>query len=216
MKKYFIEAIDIIKPNIALIVILALMPSLMFLSGLALLLSFIMILFLSPTIHGYFTETILGEKHTSFKEIFKRHALNYYAVILTLYIPLFVIHRILNYVVGEVAASAIHTFISVVIMIFSIYIYPLVFLKRMRMLAIIKGVACLAGSFRQSLPLVLLTLLSSAIFTLVTYVFRTFWVKLFPLGLLLSQLPALFLQFMVFITASLILVKAGVAKKQGL
>ena len=212
MKEYFLEAFKIMKSDIKLLLVLALMPSIMLISGITTFLGIIMLLFLIPVVYGYFTETILGEPHTSFVEIFKRHWLNFYSVVIILSFPPLLLRALLNRIIGVVTSSSIHLVISLAISIFSIYIYPLLFIKRKRMLAIVGGVAGLLGNFRKNLPLVLLTLITPAVIALCFPLFKFFGRTHTLLRIILLSFIGLLrtlIGFTVFITASLILVKAG-------
>lgn len=150
-------AVAIISSNIGLLVILsavsvyAFYPLFLF-SILSLLSSFIFL----PTIFGRFAELSTVPKVTPWVELFKKNWLNFWAVSLVLGAP----HLMLIVLLPRTAGSQQILIASMdsVILLLGIYIYPYVFLKRLRLESIVLGWKFLISNLRRSSALIVITL----------------------------------------------------------
>ncbi len=202
MKTYFKESIKIISSNLIFILILAFLGIYIPSGAMRWFLPFCTILgFIITTVaYGRLAGVVAGEHYVSFVEILKAHWLNYLTAWLIVGIAAFLFASLFSTMVsGPAVLTATQAL--------TIYVWPLVFLRRNPIIAIRSGVKCLLCNFIYSLPLVLLALLAAFIgrnlrsgllsqdysFMLVTLKF-------------VSTCVWWFIQFTIFTTASMVLV----------
>lgn len=119
---------------------------------------------LVPAVYGRMTYALQGNPYSSLKDILKKHAWNYYAVMLCINVPLYMLIGILSIPltiqehlagIGSTLYFTLWTFVQILL----VYIIPLVFLKRQNIPAIPAGLKYLRGNIKKSMPLILLVLL---------------------------------------------------------
>jgi hypothetical protein len=217
MKKYFMESIKIVNSLLIFIIILA-FPQTHILSGkITTLVGIILVIAIAPIIYGRFTEIIKGEQRSSFAKIFEKHSLNFYFVSIILGLPIFIFifsfRGLLAWKTEIVARYAILALINIL----TIYVLPLVFLKRQNLTTIPLGIRYLLNNFKYSLSLVLLTLLISTIIPLATILMVLFLRdNPFILGTLgfVFYFLSWFVKFIIFVVAGMILTKESALKEQ--
>ncbi|KPJ77850.1 MAG: hypothetical protein AMJ54_06695 [Deltaproteobacteria bacterium SG8_13] len=155
-----------------------------------------------PLIYGQFTEVILNGKITSWRTVFNKYWIRFIAASVLVKMPT-ILCIILFPQVDEIKNA-----VSFVTQISTIYIYPLVFLKREIIASIITGVKCLIGNFKFSFPLVTISVVSYILlefdFTFSNFIeSRVF--GYFPF--FLSVVVAVFIDLFIFIVASSILIE---------
>lgn len=214
MKKYFTESIKIVKANYAFIVVLAALNATCTFAktgNMTLMRSAFIIspIFISIIIYGRFTQIITGEQRKSFLRIFKKHWFNFFITVFVLGGCMLVLTHLFRLLFsGQI--KAISWFAGGLINILTIYVLPIVFLKHHNIGAIPLGITYLFKNFKYTLPLLLLTLLTSVVGHL-----SPFFVVLFSKSNLflivafsfINSFLLYFIDFTVFVTASIILVK---------
>jgi hypothetical protein len=165
----------------------------------------LMILFvIMPVIYGQYIELITRNRLNSYLRVFRTHWINYFLVSLILGIPILIL-SFLGHVFGLPFWGLIKI-LSVIIDILSIYIFPLVFLTQKSLKCVPLGIKCLFGNLNFSLPLVMLSALPSVLNLFGTQVSGSAVGSLPILALdYLLWAVSLFLDFVVFIAAALIL-----------
>ena len=159
---------------------------------------------LLPVIYGQYIELITQNKLNSYFQVFRTHWLNYFVVSLVLGIPILILS-----LVGQIFGLPfwdLTKIISIFIDILSIYIFPLVFLTHKHLKCIPLGIKCLVGNLNFSLPLVILAVIPSLINLFSPEVSDTIALSL-PMFALnyIFWVVSLFIDFVVFIAAALIL-----------
>lgn len=173
-------------------------------SGLFLPMFIVMIFY--PLVYGRYTEIIQGNKIISYYQIFNKHWFNFFVVSLIIGSPGIII-SLLSPVIGKSVVVA-KTAIWLLTEIMTIYIVPLVFLLNEKILSISLGIKCLLGNFRYSLPLLVVTLLPSILSLIVRNPDVTSEHSVYSIfGNYLFWIINLFLDFIVFVAATLILKK---------
>ena len=165
----------------------------------------LMILFvIMPVVYGQYIELTIHNRLSSYFLLFRTHWLNYFVVSLILGAPVLIISS-LGHMLGLPFWELIKI-LSVFIDILSIYIFPLVFLTQKKFSCISLGIKCLFGNLNFSLPLVILSVIPSVLNLLSMEISDAAVVSL-PMILLdyLLWLVNLFIEFIIFIAAALIL-----------
>ncbi|WP_316368943.1 hypothetical protein [Candidatus Thiodiazotropha sp. CDECU1] len=108
-------------------------------------------------IYGQITIKVRGEEVLPAKEILKRNWVNYIVVMLIIGVSTLAIIQVIKIlstsaVFLALSQSAIKTLMSII----TIYVLPIVFLKKEHMLAIVTGLVFLFQNIRKSIPLILL------------------------------------------------------------
>jgi len=168
-RPHIAQAINVIKSNIALLIVPSLVIGASYLSflfpadlgGILALCSVLATLIVYPLMYGRFTEIITGQGPVSWGQLLRRHLWNFISVSILLHVPLF-IWLLISYSSG-LAAGTVTELVYGLINILSIYVIPLVFLTGERFSCIPLGIKCLIGNFQFSLPLVFLSVLSIAL-----------------------------------------------------
>lgn len=205
---YLVEAVCIIRANIYYVLITVLLfTSFYFFNFLDerlkiilffLVASFIIIVW--PLFYGQFIEIINYGKKDTWKNILSNYWLKFFLASMILRAPLI----ILDLFASEMYALDI--ILSLIIGIVSIYILPLVLLKKEIFNSIHLGIKCLLGNLKFSLPLIIAiicTLLFPFLIVLVNkYTNSQFLVAVFSIVYILLWIV---IEFLVFIAASLIL-----------
>jgi hypothetical protein len=213
IRPYLFGAVNIIRSNVSLLFIpttIVFTPYLfMIISNKALgsilsIFSMLLLLVIYPLIYGKFIAIINDVNTVSWGQLFTLHWWNYVIVKLVLFSPIIFLSLITSFFNLDV--NRFEDIISFLLDIFSIYIFPMVFITYQRLASIPLGIKCLLGNFTFSLPIILLSLLP----TLTELLSRntstvsenpTFYFLLVFLQLIF----AVVIDFTVFITASLIL-----------
>lgn len=159
---YLVEAFFVLKANIYYVLIPAILSSGFYLSNLIsedvkpvffLFASFALFIAL-PLFYGQFIEIINTGKRDTWINIFNNYWLKFIILSLILKGPIIILDLIAPKLI------AFNVILSFIIDIASIYILPLVLLKKEILSSIQIGVKCLLGNFTFSSPLVLVTLFS--------------------------------------------------------
>jgi hypothetical protein len=166
--------------------------------------SLIILFVIMPVIYGQYTELITHNRLSSYFLLFRIHWFNYFVVSLMVGTPILILST-LGYAIG-LPFWGLTKIMSVVIDILSIYIFPLVFLTRKKFSCIPLGIKCLFGNLNFSLPLVILVAIPSIVNLFSPEISETAAQSL-PLIVLNYALfiVSLFIEFVVFIAAALIL-----------
>jgi hypothetical protein len=157
-----------------------------------------------PLMYGKFVAIIYGNNTITWGQLFALHWWNFILVSIVLNSPVLLIS-----IIDAIITVKMHfliSLISLLINILSIYIIPIVFIENQRMPSIPLGLKCLLGNLKFSLPLILINI-SPIILSLLPI--KNVSSSEVTLSYLLLALPmfifTLFIDFMVFITATLIL-----------
>ena len=153
-----------------------------------------------PLIYGQYIEIILCGKITSWGTVFNSYWLRFLIVTVLVKIPTFLC--ILLFIqFGEIKNA-----ISLLTEIFSIYIFPLVFLNKEIINSIKLGIKCLIGNIKFSAPLIIITVITYFLPELNLVSFKLinskFFLYIFYFIFILINVS---IDFIIFITASLIL-----------
>jgi hypothetical protein len=112
-------------------------------------------LFLTIAVYGRFAQLAEGSGRSSFLSILSQHWFNFFVVSFILGAPVVISVLLLQGTAGKILTFSL----AVVINTLTIYVLPLVFLRRERVNAIYLGLNFLKRNFTYSLPLILLTLI---------------------------------------------------------
>jgi hypothetical protein len=168
-RPHIAQAINVIRPNVSLLIVPSLVISASYLSllfperfaGIWALGSVLATLIVYPLMYGRFAEIISGQVPVSWGQLLRQHLWNFISVSIVLHAPLF-LWLLISYAYGS-AVGTVTDLVYGLINVLSIYVIPLVFLTRERFSCIQLGIKCLIGNFQFSLPLVLLSVLSLAL-----------------------------------------------------
>ena len=219
--KYLLDAIEILKRNVAPLLFLALVGLLFYtptssgsLSGVTSVLPMFALFIMYPLIYGRYVEIVNDNRHISYVRIFKAHWFNFVVVSIAVASPILVLSFI-----GLIFGSpilGIRVILSIALDILGIYIFPLVFLMRERLSCIPLGIKCLLGNFTFSTPLVLLTLVPSVLGLLVRSVAAPLsTTPTIPAFYYLFWLISIIIDFAIFIAATLILKEKLLTPSEG-
>lgn len=167
MTNYLKESIKIINANFIFVLVLAL-TSIWITGGTARYLACfmgILSLIVTPAIYGRFIDIISKNKATSLIQLFKEHWLNFYIVLFSLFIPLFIFTLVVLSLlsVEKNTYSEVLHILATIFHISLIYIIPLIFIKKESFSIVPIGIKYLSNNFRKTLPLIGLTFVSFAI-----------------------------------------------------
>jgi len=216
MKKYFKYAVNVLNENIIFVCILA-FTGICILSGAMYILAIFNVvasLIIFPIVYGRITEKIKGAQHEPFIEIFRKHRFNYYSVFIILAIPLFIFlfffKDLMPFITGMIVKHALAAIINTL----TIYVFPLIFLNRVRFTAIPSGIKFLFRNFKNSVSLIWLALIIQIIAVFVSLSHAIFipyrnLAILSLIGFVQSFLTA-YIHLIVFIIACRILIDKGV------
>ncbi len=213
MKQYIIESIKIVRSNLMFILILAFTGTLILSNSgimqLATAVRFMLWLILMPAIYGRFAEIIKGEQHGSCLDVFTRHWLDFYAVRILLGIPSFIFSFFFKSMLTWKTVTVGKATIAAVVGVLTLYVLPLVFIKRQRLVAIRSGITYQLENGRYNMPLVALVVASALIQPLVLIAGRLLSLPSTPLVFnvlgFVSNSLSLFIEFTVFVAASMVL-----------
>ena len=156
--QYCKDTFDILRNNFYLLLIPSILTTGLYVSQLEtknqpidlfLIVTFLIFIIL-PLIYGQYIEIILHGKTTSWRAVFTSYWLRFVTVIILVNIPTF-LFILLFPRAGEVKNS-----VSNLIELLSIYIFPLVFLKKEIINSIKLGIKCLFGNLKFSSPLIII------------------------------------------------------------
>lgn len=219
MKEYFKQSFKIVTSNLTFIFILGFTGMYAHFGATSLIgichmiIAFVII----PVAYGRFTEILTGEERLPFIQVFKKHWLNFFIVTIIFTVPLFLYAFFLEDSLAWKLTMIIGFIINAVIKILTIYVWPLVFIKKENIKAILAGVLYLIGSFRYSLPLVaLLSFVFVIKSLLLIYIFPLIPANSFIFAIAGYMHNFVFwgIEFMIFITATMILLKETSLKAQ--
>ena len=213
IRPYLYDATKLIRSNIFLLLIptviafapyLSLIYSNTGLSSPISIASSLILFVIYPLIYGKFIALLNNNRTVSWSQLFSLHWLNFLIVSLFLRIPNIVLTFIHIFMKWDF--NPIEETISAIIDILSIYIFPIVFITYKRLPSIPLGIKCLLGNFKFSLPIIILGILPNLVEVLSRNSSMHSENYLYYLFLALPQwIFALVIDFLVFITASLIL-----------
>ena len=167
-------------------------------------LSMLILFIIMPVIYGQYIELITHDRFNSFAVLFRKHWLNYFIVSLFLGVPLLILSG-LGHAMGLSFWGVIKA-LSIFVDILSIYIFPLVFLTQEKTKSISLGIKCLFGNMNFSLPLVILAAIPSVLNLFIAEISDTVTMSMQMMLLdYLSWIVSLFIEFVIFIAAALIL-----------
>lgn len=219
--KYLLDAIEILKRNVTPLLFLALIGLLFYaptssgnLSGFTSVLAMLVLFIIYPLIYGRYVGIVNDNGNISYVQIFRSHWVNFVVVSLIITSPILVLSFL--GIVFRSPILAIRVILSIAVDILSIYIIPLVFLLRERFTCIPLGIKCLVGNFTFSTPLVLVTLVPSALGLLVKSVAASSSTSPpIPAFSYLFWLISVVIDFTVFIAATLILKQKLLTRSEG-
>ncbi len=219
--KYLLYAVAIIKNNFRPLLILAAISLLLFVpspteraSSLLVLISFFLLIIFYPLCYGQYIEITLHNRELSYHELFHIHWLNFFIVSIILGIPgLFVFISLSDADMNT--QKYLRSIVMLTIDIIAIYIIPIVFIIKKRIQSITLGFKCILGNLGYSMPLILLTLMSSGINIVVNYQLENDSYGFVNILYFLSTLFIIYIDFIVFIAATLIL-KNKIFKSSGM
>ncbi len=211
IKPYLFNAFYLIKENINLLlipVVIIVAPFLFYLStneslaSLFALVSPLVLIVFYPLLYGKFVAIIYGDNTVSWGELFALHWWNFILVKIAINIPVI----LLSFINVLVNINPLLIFISIITEVFSIYIIPIVFIENQRLASIPLGIKCLLGNYKFSLPLIIISILP-VLFVLLfslsspaSEITATYLISVLP-----HYIFSIFIDFTVFITATLIL-----------
>jgi hypothetical protein len=168
-RPYIVQAINLIRPNVSLLIAPSLTIGASYLSflfpaayaGILAEGSVLATLIVYPLMYGRFAEIITGQVPVSWWQLLRQHWLNFILVSLALHLPLF-LWLLISYS-SSLASGNVTDLVYGLISVLGLYVIPLVFLTGQRFSCIPLGIKCLIGNFQFSLPLVFLSMLSIAL-----------------------------------------------------
>ncbi len=175
MTKNLAESIIIINANFIFVLVLA-FTGIWIAGGSAtapacfiLILSFIV----TPAIYGRFIDLISGNRTTPLTQLFRMHWLNFYAVVFSLSIPIFIFILVSQLLVPfeKIIFSVIVRIFATTLHIILIYITPMIFIKKENFTVVPVGMKYLSTNFKKTLPLIGISVFAS-IFTWAATVFK--------------------------------------------
>jgi len=182
-------------------------------------LNFFLSLLIFPVVYGRIKENITGESHLSFWQTFEKYRLNYYVVWFILIAPAFAFSFVFGNLFDWTTRTIIQFGITTVISVFTIYVLPLVFLIEKNTVTIPLGIRCLFNNFKYSLPLLMLVLFISVIRILFKIKIPLFLsnqpILLIPY-VLVHNFLSLYISFIIFTMASMLLVKESDFERESL
>ncbi len=205
---YIIEAMFLLKMNIAYVLIPGFFISAFYLTPFVdenlRILFFtslvIALLIIIPLIYGQFIEIINTGHSDRWLSVFNNYWLKVFLISIFLKVPIFLLELF------GTKMDTLNEIISILVEIASIYILPLVLLKKEIVSSINLGFKCLLGNFKFSSPMVFVLVftlfLSIAITTIIEHLNIAVLTYIFSVGLILLST---FTEFAIFIAASLIL-----------
>lgn len=205
---YLVEAFFVLRANISYVFIPAILSSGFYLSNLMsedlkpvffLFISFVLFIAL-PLFYGQFIEIINNGRRDTWINIFNNYWLKFILLSLILKGPIIILDLFVPKLI------AFNVVLSFIIDIASIYILPLVLLKKEIFSSIQVGIKCLLGNFTFSSPLVMVSIFSVIFPFLIgltlKYTSSQFLLAVFSIGLVFLLIV---IEFTVFIAATMIL-----------
>ena len=153
MKKYFSLSIQLVNQKTFYVFLLAIISAINLKDGgiLFLLLKLIVTFPISIVIYGRFIEQITGAPKDLAKNIFNRNWINYIVVCFILFLPLF-LGRLFNLIPNMIVNFSLQA----IIVVLSIYIFPLIYLTGKGLPTIQAGLNYLFKNLQNSIPVMLL------------------------------------------------------------
>ena len=156
MKQLFAESVQILNPHLGLVLLVGIC-NIQLLSGviastlslLGIIVSFVM----GIVIYGRIISQIQGCAALPAFEIFKENWFNYIIVTMLLGLPLFLYFQLSKLLPLPIGLSIFG--IRALINTLAIYVLPLVFMKRLHLLAILAGIVFLIQNFKKSNPIII-------------------------------------------------------------
>jgi hypothetical protein len=212
IKPFIINAVEIIKSNISLLSLPILLGFIIcapdhFLGKAGIILfpsAIISFLVIYPLIYGKYIELINREAQYPWYQILNKYWFNYVVAHLVLYLPIIAVGYIS--LLFDFKMSFLMKLLYLVVDVLSIYIIPLVFLRKDIFPSIVLGSKCLLGNLKFNEPLigiVLLAFLPSIVSELLLKI-MSHEIIVFALNFSVYILNVL-INFILFIAASLIL-----------
>jgi len=217
--KYLTSALSILKSDSSPILILVIGGVIYYAPkiagkgfGTSVFLPLILFLILYPMIYGRYSAIILENQKISYFQILITHWFNYVVVSIIISSPVILV-SFLGPVLGK-GATVLWAILSPAVNVLSIYIIPLVFVLERRLESVSLGIKCLLGNISFSLPLILLTLLAQILSLLIQFTGASsdYSAKGFMFHYL-HFVISIFLDFTVFIAATLILKEKILGKR---
>lgn len=162
------------------------------------------LLILTPLFYGQYVEIVIHKRQISYIIIFNTHWFNFIVVSILISSPVIILSLISTPFHGF--AKIIGSFLSIFIDVFTIYIFPLIFILRKRIESVSLGFKCLLGNLEYSLPLIAFSLLPSVFSLLIDLPSKNINI-ISGLFLYCYFMLNLFISFLVFITATIVLNK---------
>jgi len=122
------------------------------------LITFILGFILGIVLYGRMLETILKKEKESIKNILRKNGLNYFVVTIVLIIPVIIIRSITQAYIDGWTSYFIVELARTAVAVITIYVVPIVFLKKTNILSIPAGVAYLLSHLQRSKELILITI----------------------------------------------------------
>ena len=212
MKQLFAESVQILNPHLGLVLLVGIC-NIQLLSGeiastlslIGIIVSFVM----GIVIYGRIIAQTQGCTALPAFELFKENWFNYIIVTMLLGLPLFIYFQLSKLFPLPVELSIFG--IRALMNTLAIYILPIVFLKRLHLLAILTGIVFLIQNFKKSTPIIFMII---CMFFL--HAAMWFWlmqqaqadISLFTLlpVMALVNIAATYLTFLIFSAASVVLV----------
>lgn len=163
--------------------------------------------FLYPSIYGRYSEITINRQVVPYSILFKRHWVNYILIRLFLGIPSAIFDLLRMSL--EIEVKNFEVISSIVISSLSIYVLPLVFIHGKKLESIKFGFQCTLGNLMFNLPLFLIVSATTIIGVLIEYpdyVSNRLHFIIFYGAIVIFSL---FAEFLVFVSATLILKEKG-------
>jgi len=214
---YIIKSISIIRNNLSPFLIVLIASFLFILpmiektpNTLYFLIFGAVMLFIYPSIYGRYSEITLNRQAVPYSILFKRHWVNYFLISLLLGIPSAIFDLLRMFL--EIEVKNFEVISSIVVSSLSIYVLPLVFIHGKKMESIKFGFQCTFGNLIFNLPLFLIVSATTIIGVLIEYPDylsnRLHFIISYGALLIFN----LFIEFLVFVSATLILKEKGLTE----
>lgn len=166
--------------------------------------------FIYPSIYGRYSEITLNRQVAPYSILFKRHWVNCFLISLFLNLPS-VISDLLRMFL-EIEVKNFEVISSIVVGSLSIYVLPLVFIHGKKIESIKFGFQCTLGNLMFNLPLFLIVSGSTIIGVLIEYPDYLSNRLHFIISYGAFMMFNLFIEFLVFVSATLILKEKGLTE----